>query len=653
MLSLVCAAIGLPFALPNSVAHTRDYLISRPGSTDISVDGELTAPEWLDARTIDLDALPGKYAGNDLPTFLRIKHTESFLLIAFDVVGDSTPGERDQALVAFDTRHDGVASVCGEDQFREGGALVGGQDHLVHDGRGWILHDGPYEPTLKNHAGLASAMGYGPSDLAPEDHRTFEFRIPLKLLGTSVGDVLGFQAHVIDGDGGTARYWPQPPSASTLAEYGDLILDTRRAVVRILPPSQTVRASPGEQVTVLFDIVNGGQTTDTFDLAVTSAWNFALRDSSGLAPLGDVDEDGLPDTGLMAPGGTAKFAAVIQVPSAGDRRLEAVVTATSSAFPESSASALAIVDVPPVRFKPPHTDYGLDTSVPPDGMFDELVVAVSVNALDEDFYLVSGSLFDANFTTWIWGYTIYTHLEFGENAVPLRFSGLEIRASGVDGPYRLLLTARDPQNVVFDRGEYVTAAYRHTDFQMNPILFRRPHADEGADTDGDGIYNSLIVHANVTLFEARTYLFEAMLYDPRSAIVGRYSEQVSLSPGNQTVLIRFDGAGVRDASADGEFIAAFSVRDGYSGPIFDSDYHVTKAYERSMFESEAGRGRTPTSQPDIGILELGPGANRCPGDGEIPLWLLLATIGAPAATVIALRRGRGGRAEVPPPTRKT
>lgn len=52
----------------------------------------------------------------------------------------------------------------------------------------------------------------------------------------------------------------------------------------------------------------------------------------------------------------------------------------------------------------------------------------------------------------------------GETNVALRFSGAEIRASGLDGPYQVELFLLDSEGGVVGHCEWTTAQYEHTDF---------------------------------------------------------------------------------------------------------------------------------------------------------------------------------------------
>ena len=52
----------------------------------------------------------------------------------------------------------------------------------------------------------------------------------------------------------------------------------------------------------------------------------------------------------------------------------------------------------------------------------------------------------------------------GETSVTLRFSGADIRASGLDGPYRVELALLDREGGVVSHCEWATRRYEHTDF---------------------------------------------------------------------------------------------------------------------------------------------------------------------------------------------
>src|SRR2546426_345220 len=157
-----------------------------------TIDGVISSGEWNDSTVVNLTAI----SGNTLPAYLLVKNNDTMLYMAYDAVGDTTMNPTDAASVAFDTGKDAVASDGHEDQFVQGGfnGNPSDQSHWVYNSSAgfWTLQDAPYDPSLPNHTGLASAWGFGSSPSLGVNHRMYEFAIPLALLGSGPNQTLGF-----------------------------------------------------------------------------------------------------------------------------------------------------------------------------------------------------------------------------------------------------------------------------------------------------------------------------------------------------------------------------------------------------------------------------------------------------------------------------
>ncbi len=568
------ASILLSFMFQGTaIAHTGDYLISPVATTEIVVDGNITAVEWSEAQSVDLGAIPG----NMLAAFLRVKHNDSFLFVAFDVTGDTSKSDMDASVIAFDTGHDGTATVGQEDQFFQGGIFPAGQAHLIFDGVGWTPHDAPYDESLPNHAGLASASSFGSSDLSPENHTQFEFRVPLALLGVGPGDVLGFIVAVIDYDTGRVSYWPQPIFILEMDDFGDLILDTPAQLVdvRLLPPSRTKNALPGDMVAYRLDVINRGTGgDDTFDLTASSSWPVSFWDAAGTSPL--------EDTGPLAPGAAVTIMVKVEVPADASGSNVATVMATSSTDANVSASALVITDLVAALFNPPHFDLGDDTDVPPDGLFNYLVVWANVSVVETGNYYVQGVLFDQSGIVPISFASVFASLTPGEETLGLLFSGQEIFSSGIDGPYLVLLLLYDGNFALVDEGNHTTRAYGYTEFQKPPASFAPPHSDSGLDTDGNGLFNYLVVDASINVTEAGMFYVDAFLHDPSYTLTIWTSNVTTLDVGLQTVPLWFDGVRINASDVDGPYTVELTLYDNFT--FLDSDVHETAAYSHLEFE---------------------------------------------------------------------
>ncbi|MEE9506136.1 MAG: hypothetical protein V3V98_03220, partial [Thermoplasmata archaeon] len=555
-----------------------------------TVDGSIAAGEWDNATVIDLADIPM----NMIPAHLLAMNDASFLYLCYDAVGDQTPGLMDSASFSFDTGGDGVATPGGEDQFVLS-SLYDGSAHFVYDiSGGWLIEDSPFDPGLPNHTGLAGAIGFGPSPSQPLGHRIFEISIPLDLLGVAPGDSIGFAGlsqampGLMDYDDYRYDTWPTffayPPE---LDGYGVLLLDTPAGVVDVeVVPSLQRRTGPLSSF-VWHEMMVKNEGTggpDTFDINVTSTWNVTMFDASGTNPLVDHTGTGFVDTDAVPSGGSVDVTARVEVPSGMGTYDIAHLNFTSNVNVSVSAYVELHTVIPEVWFDPPHTDMGVDTDIPPDGLYDVLQVNVSVYAQAPDDYIIMGVLFDLNKTTEMSYGAIIEWLSVGNNTVVLPFPGHEIRMSGIDGPYLVELSVLVSYAVV-DNDTYTTSPYLHTDFDLPRAIFEPPHSDHVLDTDvpPDGYYNELVISARVNVTEEGPYDFQATLTDENGTVIIDWIWDFEILPAGVSIVnLTFAGTTIRVSGIDGPYMVQMMLYDSFE--LLDSDRHTTAAYLHDEFQ---------------------------------------------------------------------
>ena len=252
----VMSSAGFPIATPASTVQngTRPVLRSSWARIAPSPDGQLSPQEYF--LSVQNAALLSEVAGNTRGGYAIVENNDTFLYVAYDALDDRTPSSGDGASIAFDTDANDTVTNGADDEFSVGGP-PGGPIHALYDGsaNGWTVEDSCDENFTPQHAGLRCALGFGSSDLDVLQHRVYEFRVPLALLGVPspipVNYSMGFAA-VSQGlpgllDAATApgtATWPflfpaQPP----LEEYARLILTSAPPPNR--PPSLTWTDEPG------------------------------------------------------------------------------------------------------------------------------------------------------------------------------------------------------------------------------------------------------------------------------------------------------------------------------------------------------------------------------------------------------------------------
>ncbi|MFC1971326.1 GLUG motif-containing protein [Chloroflexota bacterium] len=192
--------------------------------------------EWIDAPPIIDGNFPdGEWTNHQLliedpiHTYVYFKNDASFLYVCVDaantILGDYTEDDDDYCDLVFDTGNDETWTEGDEDYFQIRGD--GGKMHLIATGAdfNWTHHC-----DFDAHPGLEGVVGFGASPNAATDHRIYEFKIPMSLLGASPGDTIGFSSWdsiPYDDNGGSDGkddIWPPGVLMQDLSTWGNLVL---------------------------------------------------------------------------------------------------------------------------------------------------------------------------------------------------------------------------------------------------------------------------------------------------------------------------------------------------------------------------------------------------------------------------------------------
>ena len=191
------------------------------------------------------------------------------------------------------------------------------------------------------------------------------------------------------------------------------------------------------------------------------------------------------------------------------------------------------------------------------GRFEALEVDVQVDVANAGDYVVIGQLLGSNGVLVANGpsfdsmrfSTAYINGAAGRRSISLRFSGEQIRESGIDGPYTLQLLANGPTGAA-GTGSITTPAYRWAQFGELKARLRSLNPTP-LDTDGSGKFETLRVS------------FEADVAAP-----GPYQVAVSVDSGGRSLLAKSRlmmlAAGVQQVSLD--LPATAIARSGLDGP---------------------------------------------------------------------------------------
>ena len=609
---------AFPFVGPYVAGSFPASIDSNWTTTAPTIDGNMTAGEWDNATAVDLFEVPA----NEIQSYLLAMNDASFLYLCYDAVGDLRPSPFDSASVAFDTNHDEIMTIGEEDQFVIS-EMFGGTAHIVYGPSGWGIEDSPFNQSLPNHAGLAGQKGFGPSPAEPADHMIFEFSIPLALLGLSPGDSIGFLGAsvatpgILDADKFAYTSWPKfimgPPP---LSEYGSMFLDTAPASVdvKVVPSIQSKSTRPSSTIDYDLRILNDGTGgPDTFDINVTSAWTVTILNETGTIALTDTDGDTIIDTGAVPAGGYVDITVRVDVPSVVMGYNIATITFTSSVNTSVSAVSEVHTSTPMTWFEPPHADFGVDTDMPPDGLYNNLVVQANINTTMSEWFDIRAKLYDANGSVLIDTAWDSDWLPIGVGTMDLYFSGTAIHNSGIDGPYLVKMNLFAFNWTYMNSDTHMTGVYNHTEFQPPGALFEPPHTDMGLDTDmpPDGWYNYLIIKMGVNVTKEGWYDVWGTLMDAnRTTWIDSGGDMYYLPVGYNMVDVLFEGSYIRSSGIDGPYLADIDLSDDWGNPL-DSYTHLTGAYNHTEFQPPGAAFQPPhsdygvdTSLPPNGFFDI-------------------------------------------------
>ena len=179
---------------------------------------------------------------SEIHTFVYFINDGSYLYICVDagmVTGDYTEETQDFCWFVFDVGNDNLWTEGVDTVFD-----ITGSGHTYHFYGGPVIFSLDCKASDNLHPGFAGAIGFGPSPTTPIDHRIYEIKIPLSLIGASPGATVGFSSPMggdslpYDYNGGSFRHnvWPEGASMYDLDGWGDIVLASRRAVGGILIP---------------------------------------------------------------------------------------------------------------------------------------------------------------------------------------------------------------------------------------------------------------------------------------------------------------------------------------------------------------------------------------------------------------------------------
>jgi hypothetical protein len=224
-----------------------------------------------------------------------------------------------------------------------------------------------------------------------------------------------------------------------------------------------------------------------------------------------------------------------------------------------------------------------------DGLLDEIRVLAGLDIGREDHYRLLGNLSKDGVT--LVGTVAEQVLAVGGRQVQLIIPTQVLRRRGLDGPFTGVVTLQDAAGNGLSSVEFTTAPYKADDF----AALAQPsgtHAEEGIDTNGNGLFDLLRIAQPLFVTKAGEYLLSAELSAPNGTKSVYADARATLVLGGNTVSWDFSGPLIWAQQLDGPYEVEIVVREAASGAERDrlTLPQLTKAYDHRQFDHASGGG---------------------------------------------------------------
>ena len=217
------------------------------------------------------------------------------------------------------------------------------------------------------------------------------------------------------------------------------------------------------------------------------------------------------------------------------------------------------------------------------GKFDELVISVTLDIPRNGNYAFSADLYGAG-DVYMTNLFAEFNLTAGTRTIDLHFDGKVIGTLGIDGPYELDLRVYDNTNIIEGGvAVHTTQAYRAADFEQ--LLGVTVTGETPTDTNGNGLYDTLTIRANIVAPAAGTYNFGGYLYSSTGELITYVSFSQELTVGNNQVVFFFSGPDIALSQVSGPYSLCINSFVGKDAVVFSGEnLYRTALYLHTQFE---------------------------------------------------------------------
>lgn len=176
-------------------------------------------------------------------------------------------------------------------------------------------------------------------------------------------------------------------------------------------------------------------------------------------------------------------------------------------------------------------------------------------------------------------------LTAGARQVSLRFDGRKIRRSGFDGPYEGNINLIDAEGHTIDGIRFTTRPYAASSFS-GLIVPQAPFSDQGIDSNGNGLYDSLRISFGAEVEQAGSYRLTGVLRGSNSPLAVYAEAQLTLPAGSANVELEFPGPMINSLDLDGPYTVDLLIREPATLEELDAVRlpQPTAAYQATQFD---------------------------------------------------------------------
>ena len=264
------------------------------------------------------------------------------------------------------------------------------------------------------------------------------------------------------------------------------------------------------------------------------------------------------------------------------------------AFIPASGSASAY---DPVEFLPPHSAVPVDSNM--DSIYESVTVYAGVRVIDSGYYTVVAQFFQV-VGTWMANSTNSTFMDPGDYLFETVFVGGDLYDDHLNGTYYVNLVlgiGSDPYNLTLVAATAFTAGnFTYDQFAepAEPTHFETI-SDSGFDSDGDGLYNYLVVYVLAHITMDRGFHLLMGIIDG----IGDDSNQTFATDGLVNMSLRFNGENIRNLAANGPYKVELTLEDSGMTVVCSAEYW-TGNYTWSEFSNPLPAGPISFAPPHSG-----------------------------------------------------